>query len=190
MEGMKEGLLAAGLDFPTERSKERLYITQDDGSPILDESNLRAMIAERAPWFQGAIGPIAWKSIVRFERRLASSFGAGRMWLAGDAAHLTGPVGVQSMNLGLAEACDLAEALSGILRNGQPTEALTAYNQRWMGVWRQLHNIDGGLVANALTGDWIRARAASLTSCMPAYGEGLAALAGQIGLTLAHAAGA
>jgi 2-polyprenyl-6-methoxyphenol hydroxylase-like FAD-dependent oxidoreductase len=190
MEDLKEGLLAAGLDFPTERSKDRLYIAQDGESPILDESNLRTMIEQRAPWFQGGIGPIVWKSIVRFERRLASGFGEGRVWLAGDAAHLTGPVGVQSMNLGLVEARELAGALSGILRNGQSTETLNAYNQRWLGVWRQLHNIDGGLLASALTDDWIRSRAADLTSCLPAYGEGLAALAGQIGLTLAHAAGA
>jgi 2-polyprenyl-6-methoxyphenol hydroxylase-like FAD-dependent oxidoreductase len=189
VEDRKESLLAAGFDFPTERSKERLYLTQVSESPILDESNLRAMIAQRAPWFTGSIGEVAWKSIVRFERRLAGSFGQGRMWLAGDSAHLTGPVGVQSMNLGLAEAYDLAETLSGILRNAGSPATLDAYNQRWMREWRQLHNLEGGLRAGAQADAWISGNTNRLTSCLPGYGEGLVALASQLGLHLVQAAG-
>ena len=47
---------------------------------------------------------------------LAKQFGRNRCWLAGDAAHQTGPVGVQSMNVGFCEAEALSSALHKILR--------------------------------------------------------------------------
>ena len=149
IETLKKGLLAAGFDFPTERSKERLFMSQGADSAVLDEANFRTMIAARAPWFKGSIGEIVWKSVVRFERRLADGFGKDRLWLAGDAAHLTGPIGIQSMNLGLAEGQDLAQTISGVLRNAAPQSSLDAYSQRWTAVWRQLHNLDGGSSCDA-----------------------------------------
>ncbi len=188
IEGLKNNLLAAGFDFPTERSKERLFLSESTPAAVLEEQNFRALIAERAPWFKGSIREVVWKSVVRFERRLADGFGRGRLWLAGDAAHLTGPVGIQSMNLGLEEAHDLAQTLSGILRKSEPQSNLDAYDQRWTAIWRQLHNLDGGLRATAQTDPWIAGHAATLTSCLPAYGDELGALGNQLGLTLARAA--
>ena len=76
------------------------------------------MIAERATWFRGRIDQINWRIMVRFERRLAKSFGQNRVWLAGDAGHLTGPAGMHSMNVGLREALDLAAILDGVLHKG------------------------------------------------------------------------
>ena len=162
-------------------------MTEGADSPVLTESNFRALIAERAPWFTASISELVWKSVVRFERRLADGFGKGRMWLAGDAAHLTGPVGIQSMNLGLQEAHELAETLAGILRGGESMAALEDYNRRWMGRWRQLHNLEGGLAGGPETDEWIRAHSGVLMSCLPGCGAGLTALAGQLGLRLAEA---
>ena len=61
---------------------------------------IAALLAARAPWF-GPPRDVGWSTEVRFERRLSPQFGRGRVWLAGDAAHLTGPAGMQSMNAGL-----------------------------------------------------------------------------------------
>ncbi len=190
IEDLKQGLSSAGFDMPSERAKERLYMTESKESPILEAANLRRLIAERAPWFTGSIGEISWKSVVRFERRLSSGFGQGRMWLAGDSAHLTGPVGVQSMNLGLAEAHELASVLHGILRNADSPAELEAFNQRWMRTWRELHNLGGGLRAGEGTEAWVGQNADRLTACLPGYGKNLAAMAGQLGLHLTQAAGA
>src|SRR4029453_1058024 len=52
------------------------------------------LLAERASWLASRAGEIGWSIEVRFERRLAASFGRGRVWLAGDPAHLTGPAGM------------------------------------------------------------------------------------------------
>jgi len=34
--------------------------------------------------------------VAEFRHALVTHFGVGRVWLAGEAAHLTGPLGVQS----------------------------------------------------------------------------------------------
>ncbi len=81
--------------------------------PHVAEERLTELIAYRAPWFDAAVvGDILWSLAVRFERRLTSSMGGGPVWLAGDAAHLTMPIGMHSMNLGIAEAAMLAAAIS------------------------------------------------------------------------------
>ena len=97
---------------------------------------LNARIRERAPWFPEVTGTIHWTSAVVFAQRLASSFGRGRVWLAGDAAHLTSPVGVQSMNGGLAEGRALADSISAVLKDEAPLDALEEYSRTHHDRWR------------------------------------------------------
>lgn len=182
-EQRKDRLLDLGFGyFPTERIKDREPGPGDIRLPVLEESRLRALIAERAAWFSGGIEGITWRTVIRFERRLANRFGQGRMWLAGDSAHLTGPAGVQSMNTGLFEARDLAATLARILRQGASPRELPDYGARWTARWRQLHSLDGGLRARPDADPWIGGNAGRLMSCLPAHGEALAPLAGQLNL--------
>lgn len=184
-EEWKRYLLESGLDnVPTPRTKDRSLTNGGEDSALLDEPHLRALINLRAPWFKGSIEDLTWRTIVRFERRLASSFGSGRLWLAGDAAHLAGPAGIQSMNLGLFEAHELAETLSRILHRVGSRTQLETYNDRWMAEWRRLQGIEGGLRASAETDPWVRQNAARLTGCLPAHGVELASLADQVKLHL------
>ena len=57
----------------------------------------------RAPWFHSGIKEVEWATDIQFEHWLAAKFGRSRCWLIGDAAHQSGPVGMQSMNAGLWE---------------------------------------------------------------------------------------
>ena len=183
VEGVKDVLESSGFGhFPTERIKDRVFHSEGGRDPLLNEDNLRRLIAERAPWFDATIGQIKWSNIVRFERRMASSYGQGRLWLAGDSAHLTGPVGVQSMNAGLAEARDLALTLTCVLREAAPPTMLDAYGQRWQQTWKQLHAQSGALKPGPTADPWVASHAAELLACLPATGERLDHLASQIGL--------
>lgn len=167
------------------RDKDRMLLNPGmDRSNQLDDAHLRQFIEERAPWFKGSIDHVAWRMIVRFERRLAKSFGQHRMWLAGDAAHTAGPVGVQSMNIGLHESWQLSHAITRILHEGAAHSEVEAYGKHWRSEWERLHGLCGGLKAGPEADPWVADHAAKILSCLPAHGRKLGELAGQIGLQL------
>lgn len=168
------------------RRRDRLGVMIGSAQyPAMTENDLHRLLAERAPWFRGSVKRLNWQIVVRFERRLARAFGKQRVWLAGDAGHMTGPAGAQSMNVGLREAADLTEIVSGILRQGQPAELLQTYNQQQLAEWQQLLGLNGGLKPDSHTDPWIRQCSAQLLPCLPATGRELARLVQPLGLRLA-----
>jgi len=58
---------------------------------------------------------------------LADRYGAGRVFLAGDAAHLVIPTGGLGMNMGVGDAIDLAWKLAGTLRGWGGPKLLASY---------------------------------------------------------------
>jgi 2-polyprenyl-6-methoxyphenol hydroxylase-like FAD-dependent oxidoreductase len=92
----------------------------------LDETvsldTLRELLHERAPWFKPNPEQLCWGAIAPFEHELVQRFGHGRIWLAGDAAHSTSPIGFQSMNRGFSEAERLAGLIARDLFDTQPAE--------------------------------------------------------------------
>ena len=92
------------------RTKDRLSVQLGTGQyPVLSEESFEHFLNERAPWFDATIEEILWRIVVRFERRMASCFGKERVWLVGDAGHVTGPVGMQSMNVGIQRGVSTCE---------------------------------------------------------------------------------
>ncbi|WP_055404143.1 MULTISPECIES: FAD-dependent oxidoreductase [unclassified Mycobacterium] len=70
---------------------------------------------------------LIWGSRFHIHHRVADSYRASRLLLAGDAAHVHSPAGGQGMNLGIADASALAGALAEVLRGG-PEAALDVYS--------------------------------------------------------------
>jgi 2-polyprenyl-6-methoxyphenol hydroxylase-like FAD-dependent oxidoreductase len=178
-----------GADVSAEsRLKRRLTVPIGRQTfPHLTRDDLNELVRMRAPWFEGEVRQIDWSMEVRFDRRLAEQFGHHRCWLAGDAAHLTGPVGGQSLNMGLRESSNLAGELSRILREVAPLDSLKRYNQQYVTQWRQLLGIDGGLAPSDRAQPWARKRCPRILSCIPATGNVLANLIAQIGLEVVPA---
>jgi 2-polyprenyl-6-methoxyphenol hydroxylase-like FAD-dependent oxidoreductase len=156
-----------------------------DYFPVLTESVLRELLAERAPWNAHPIGEIYWSTIVTFEPRLVERFGRDRVWLAGDAAHVTGPVGIHSMNAGFLEATDLAAGIQRCVSGEASVSSLDdGYARRWDAEWRMLLGLIGGPVARPDAPDWVRKDPLRVLGCLPAMGPDLAALASRVGLDL------
>lgn len=63
---------------------------------------------------------------IRPRYRLASYYGVGRVFLAGDAAHVHSPAGAQGMNTGIQDAANLGWKLAMVLR-GAPDTLLSSY---------------------------------------------------------------
>lgn len=168
------------------RTKRRLAVPIGrQAFPHVSGDELSELIHSRAPWFGGKIKQIDWSMEVRFDRRLAGLYGRDRLWLAGDSAHLTGPVGGQSLNMGLRESADLAWRLAGILRQAAPLSSLADYNEQFQAQWRKLLALDGGLTPSDHAEPWARERCTKILPCIPATGDDLSRLAAQIGLELA-----
>ncbi|POS84698.1 hypothetical protein EPUL_004843 [Erysiphe pulchra] len=68
-----------------------------------------------------------WLSTFRINSRLASKFSVGRLFLAGDAAHVHAPVGGQGMNSGIQDAVNLGWKLARVLHSTAPTTLLDSY---------------------------------------------------------------
>jgi 2-polyprenyl-6-methoxyphenol hydroxylase-like FAD-dependent oxidoreductase len=58
---------------------------------------------------------LVWGSRFRIQHRVADTYRAGRLLLAGDAAHVHSPAGGQGMNLGILDAVALSAALAEAL---------------------------------------------------------------------------
>lgn len=172
-------------EVDAERPKSRLSVQIGERTfPHMTSEYLTQVIGERAPWFTGSIGDVNWSLVVRFERRMASHFGKGRVWLAGDSGHLAGPAAVQSMNVGLREAADLAARFNGVLRGGKSMESLNEYDAERLAEWRRMLRVEGGLEATDAASAWVAENAAVIQSCIPASGEHLEQLAKQLGLVM------
>jgi 2-polyprenyl-6-methoxyphenol hydroxylase-like FAD-dependent oxidoreductase len=169
-------------DFPEKERRAVRFAQQTVDERI--RQYVETVAKQRAPWFSGGVKQITWCTEVVFEQRVAQQFGRQRCWLAGDAAHQTGPVGVQSMNVGLAEAATLAGALRKILREKAALNLLEACNREWQDEWRRLLGLTGGLRPRSDTGPWVRERRARILSCLPASNGDLPRLASQMGLEL------
>ena len=61
---------------------------------------------------------VTWGSRFRIHHRVADTFRAGRILIAGDAAHVHSPAGGQGMNIGIQDAVALADALVAVLGGG------------------------------------------------------------------------
>ena len=75
---------------------------------------------------RSVVTELLWGSRFRIHHRVADSYRAGRILLAGDAAHVHSPAGGQGMNLGITDAIALGKALADVLHGGH--DALAAYS--------------------------------------------------------------
>jgi p-hydroxybenzoate 3-monooxygenase len=86
-----------------------------------------------------AEGPILEKSITTMRSFVVDPMQYGRVFLAGDAAHVVPPTGAKGMNLAIADVRVLAEALADWYRSGA-TGLLEAYSTTCLRrIWRVQH---------------------------------------------------
>lgn len=81
---------------------------------------------------------VAWFSSYRVHHRVAAAFRRGRVFLAGDAAHVHSPVGGQGMNTGLQDGHHLANVLADVALGHRDEAALESYEAERRPVARTL----------------------------------------------------
>jgi 3-(3-hydroxy-phenyl)propionate hydroxylase len=70
------------------------------------------------------------RNIYRVHQRVADAFRVGRVFLAGDAAHVNNPVGGLGLNCGIHDALELAETLYLVASGRAGEESLDRYERR------------------------------------------------------------
>ena len=135
-----------GFSLVSTRSPElqRLYIQcdpQDDIDNWSDDlilEELQARLATRDNW-QLQVGPITQKSILAMRSFVIEPMQYGRLFLAGDAAHIVPPTGAKGLNLAVADVRHLAAALASFYQHNR-TDQLDAYSTTCLRrVWRAEH---------------------------------------------------
>ena len=81
------------------------------------DRRIRAVVGAETPY------ELVWLTAYRFSQRIADRFRQGRVFLAGDAAHVMSPFGARGLNSGVADAENLAWKLAWVLR-AQAADAL------------------------------------------------------------------
>ena len=101
--------VAPDTDADAERASGRL------------DRRIRQVVGESTPY------ELVWMTAYRFSQRLAPRFRHGRVFLAGDAAHVMSPFGARGLNSGVADAENLAWRLAWADRRGAPATLLSGY---------------------------------------------------------------
>ena len=94
-------------------------------APTLDE--VQALMDRRGPGGMAAFDPI-WLAGFRINGRKVASYRYGRVFLAGDAAHVHSPAGGQGMNTGMQDAMNLAWKLALVERGTCADSLLDSYS--------------------------------------------------------------
>lgn len=172
----------AEADFET-KDHEAFWAEPPDIARRTQE-RLQQRLTAQAPWFGTSIRALDWAVDIQFQHRLARQYGRGRCWLVGDAAHQTAPAGIQSMNIGLLEARELAGKLVQIIRDAAPEQLLAEYERARLGEWRRLLGGRAVPKPGASVKPWIARHAGQIVSSLPAAGRELDLLLAQLGLEL------
>ena len=99
--------------------------------PLQDEvdvsvAGLSAAIAARTGRADIALQAVHWCSVYEMSSRLAERYRVGRVFIAGDAAHVHPPTGGQGLNTSVQDAWNLGWKLAAVL-NGAPDALLDTY---------------------------------------------------------------
>ena len=86
---------------------------------------------------------VVWLTAYRFHQRLASRFRVGRVFLAGDAAHLMAPFGARGLNSGVQDASKLASTLAAVLTGAAPGSLLDSYERERRAAARENLRVTG-----------------------------------------------
>ena len=71
--------------------------------------------------------PVAHRTVYRVQQRVAAAYRAGRIGLAGDAAHINNPLGGMGMNGGIHDAFNLGQKLAALMQGQADASVLDAY---------------------------------------------------------------
>ncbi len=99
----------------------------ESGRPTPSLGHIQPVIDRLAPMATTASN-LRWSSVFRISHRLVDRYGDGRVFVAGDAAHIHPPTGAQGMNTGIQDAYNLGWKLALATQGAAAPALLESYN--------------------------------------------------------------
>ncbi len=115
-----------------------LTAAQDGAIRIPMLPDVQRIVAERTGDRDVRFRDPVWISKFAVQRRQVEQYRVGRVFLAGDAAHVHSPMVGKGLGLGVQDAASLGQALVKVLRDGDDISLLSAYERQRKAVSRQV----------------------------------------------------
>jgi 2-polyprenyl-6-methoxyphenol hydroxylase-like FAD-dependent oxidoreductase len=126
-----------------------------EGEVDLSAEGLAAMIARRTRRDDLRVHSVSWASAYSMNARLADRYRVGRVFLAGDAAHIHPPTGGQGLNTSVQDSYNLGWKLAAVL-GGAPPELLATYEEERRPIAHGMLGLSTKLLAAAKKKDGMR----------------------------------
>jgi p-hydroxybenzoate 3-monooxygenase len=122
-------------------SRLYLQVAPDEDIAQWPDERIWAQLQRRfaLPGWKLTEGPVLEKSITPMRSFVSAPMRRGRLFLAGDAAHIVPPTGAKGLNLALGDVALLADALTALLRDGDARLADEYPGACLARVWRATH---------------------------------------------------
>jgi 3-(3-hydroxy-phenyl)propionate hydroxylase len=91
-------------------------------NPAATEQRLQRFLPKDRPY------DIIHRNLYNVHQRVAASFRKGRVFLAGDAAHVNNPLGGLGLNFGIHDAVEITTLLGKVIRREAPDSVLDEYD--------------------------------------------------------------
>ena len=91
-------------------------------NPEATEQRLQRFLPKDGPY------DIVHRNLYNVHQRVAASFRKGRVFLAGDAAHVNNPLGGLGLNFGIHDAVEMTDLLGRVIRREAPEDMLDEYD--------------------------------------------------------------
>ncbi|WP_367321190.1 FAD-dependent oxidoreductase [Streptomyces sp. HUAS ZL42] len=126
--GDAEGFLAI---CPLTGTEDFQVVAQfPEGTPVdVSLEGVRKVVAARSHLAPEDVTEVRWASDFRPRAALADHFRSGRVFLAGDAAHVHSPAGGQGLNTSVQDAYNLGWKLGAVVREGAVAALLDTYEE-------------------------------------------------------------
>lgn len=108
-----------------------------------EESDETALSPAFAQFLMSGVVPgishyeVSHTTLYRVHQRVAKSFSKGRVFLAGDAAHINNPLGGMGMNGGIHDAMNLSTKLAAVWHDREPPASLDRYDRQRRAVTKE-----------------------------------------------------
>lgn len=126
-----EGMLGA-IPFRDPHLWRLIAVVTPDATGAVPQASLelfQRLLAERASDTKTRVSNPVWLSNFQVHRRMVYHYRRGRVFVAGDAAHIHSPAGGQGMNTGIQDAFNLAWKLALAVRGRADSSLLDTYEE-------------------------------------------------------------